>query len=125
MTWVIKETGTARMFRDEKDVQKIEEQLKRFEVFHQSMPKLVSLATRDVATEEITTSLLAAEAKGIDKLTISKSSEATKVLKADRSLLHRLFRAQMSGRSIDVNELLKHELFPVPLSLADTSDKLY
>ncbi|KAJ8305332.1 LOW QUALITY PROTEIN: hypothetical protein KUTeg_015877 [Tegillarca granosa] len=31
------------------------------------MPKLVALATSDVATEEITTSLLVAEGKGIDK----------------------------------------------------------
>ena len=127
-------------------------------MFQQTAPALVSLATHDVATKEITTSLLNAEAMGNDKLkdfiksrlltrtisfyvslpksnsltfkslymkkVVSKSSAITKVLKADRSLLQRLFRAQLSGRNINIKELLKHELFPVPLSIADTSGTL-
>ena len=41
-----------------------------------------------------------------------------KLLKADRKMLQRLFNAASSGRSVQTADILKHELSPVPLSLA-------
>ena len=49
--------------------------------------------------------------------TAGKLSEK-KLLKADRRLLQRLFNAASSGRSVQTADILKHELSPVPLSLA-------
>ncbi len=43
----------------------------------------------------------------------------TKVVKADRRLLQRLFNAANAGRSVEIAEVLKHELSPVPLSLTN------
>ena len=51
-------------------------------------------------------------------------ADKTKVLKADRNLFQRLLTAQSSGRTINLQELLQHELFPVPLALADTAGNL-
>ena len=58
----------------------------------------------------------------------SKKTAATgkaKVMKADRRLFRRLFVAKSSGRTIDLPRILQHELFPVPLSLADTAGELH
>ena len=58
----------------------------------------------------------------------SKKTAATgkaKVMKADRRLFQRLFVANSSGHTIDLPRILQHELFPVPLSLADTAGELH
>lgn len=47
-----------------------------------------------------------------------------KVFKADRSVLQRLVIAYQSGRSISLDEILHHELLPVPISLAEMNGKL-
>ena len=105
--------------------------------------KLVALATKDVAFDEISNDYLTAEDKGKSLLTdytqqrlkekkpnsktfaaLYKMSTAgklseNKLLKADRRLLQRLFNAASSGRSVQPADSLKHELSPVPLSLAN------
>ena len=48
-----------------------------------------------------------------------------KVMEADRNLFQRLFVAKSSGRTVYLAEKLWHELFPVPLSLADTAGELH
>ena len=48
-----------------------------------------------------------------------------KVMEADRNLFQRLFVAKSSWRTVDLPEILRHQLFPVPLSLADTAGELY
>ncbi|MEW8545283.1 MAG: hypothetical protein AB2693_17305, partial [Candidatus Thiodiazotropha sp.] len=153
-----KEIGAARIRRDEKDVKLITEQLERFHLFKIDQPELVSIASRDVAPEELRNALLSAESHGKEKLNafiekrlisqevnfhqaISKSNSLTlksmyeaprtvtagkaKILKADRSLFQRLFVAKSSGRTIDMPQILRHELFPIPLSLADTAGNLH
>ena len=50
--------------------------------------------------------------------------KVTKTIKADRQLMQRLFNAAQAGRQIDLHNLLKHELFVVPLSLANTDKKM-
>ena len=47
-----------------------------------------------------------------------------KVMKAE-NLFQRLFVAKNSGRTVNLAEILLHELFPVPLSLADTAGELH
>ena len=44
-----------------------------------------------------------------------------KAIKADRNLYQRLLVAKEAGRDVDLNEILSHELSPVPLALADIS----
>jgi hypothetical protein len=41
-----------------------------------------------------------------------------KTVKADRKLIQRLFNASQSGRKVDMQNILKHELSPMPLSLS-------
>ena len=48
-----------------------------------------------------------------------------KVMEVDRNLFQRLFVAKSSWRTVDLAEILRHELFPVPLSLADTAGELH
>ena len=55
---------------------------------------------------------------------IAATGKAT-VMKADRRLFQRLFVAKSSGRNIDLPRILQHELFPVPLSFADTAGELH
>ncbi|KAG1649565.1 Mpv17-like protein 2 [Nymphon striatum] len=50
---------------------------------------------------------------------------AKKDIKADRNLIQRLFVAAQSGRDIDLNAILSHELSKVPRSLASTNGKLH
>jgi hypothetical protein len=47
-----------------------------------------------------------------------------KLAKADRNLFQRLLVAKDSGRDINLKGLLEHELSPIPLSLACTSQQL-
>ena len=46
------------------------------------------------------------------------------VVKADRNLLHRLIVAYEAGREVDLQGLLKHELMPVPVSIAEMNGAL-
>ena len=55
--------------------------------------------------------------KGNDK-------EKKTVVKADRNILVRLITAYQSGRQVDLPKILSHELFPVPLSLAEINGSL-
>ena len=52
-------------------------------------------------------------------------SGKTKVMKIDRSILQRLLIARKAGRKVDTEEILQHELFNVPLSLAKTNGDIY
>ena len=49
------------------------------------------------------------------------AAEKTKIFKTDRGLFQRLLVAQNSGRTLNLPELLQHELLPVPLALSDTA----
>ena len=46
------------------------------------------------------------------------SQQKCQIVKADRKLLQRLLTAAHAGRTIEIASILKHELSPVPLSLA-------
>ena len=46
------------------------------------------------------------------------------VLKADRSILHRLIIAYEARRNVDLDQILCHELLPVPISLAEFNGNL-
>ena len=48
-----------------------------------------------------------------------------KVMEAARNLFQRLFVAKSSWRTVDLADILRHELFPVPLSLSDTAEELH
>ena len=153
-----KETGAARIARDESDVVKIMHQLQQFGVFSDTEPLLISLASHDVAPDDIGYALMNAKSRGEEKVrtfiqtrlcarevdfhavlqktkspTLSTMynqrmdgavADKTKVIKADRNLFQRLIVAQSSGRTLNIEELLQHELFPVPLALADTAGNL-
>lgn len=45
------------------------------------------------------------------------------ILRADRSVLHRLIVAYGAGREVGLHNVLSHELMWVPISLADTNGK--
>ena len=49
---------------------------------------------------------------------ISTQQGTQKSIKADRKLLQRLLAAVTAERSVDMDSIVKHELSPVPLSLA-------
>ena len=51
----------------------------------------------------------------------SHDKEKKTVVKADRNILVRLITAYQSGCQVDLPKILSHELFPVPLSLAETN----
>ena len=46
------------------------------------------------------------------------------ILQADRKIMQRLIIAYAAGRSVDLPNILKHELMSVPLSLAQTDQTL-
>ena len=52
------------------------------------------------------------------KATVSTEHTVQKTVKADRKLLQRLLNAVTAGRTVEMGSILKHELSPVPLSLA-------
>ena len=52
------------------------------------------------------------------KMSAADTHSEKKLLKADRKLLQRLFNAASSGRSVQIADILKTVLSPVPLSLA-------
>ena len=52
------------------------------------------------------------------KATVSTKHNVQKTVKADRKHLQRLLNAVTAGRTVEMGSILKHELSPVPLSLA-------
>ncbi|PIK40695.1 hypothetical protein BSL78_22450 [Apostichopus japonicus] len=50
--------------------------------------------------------------------------DKTKILKTDRNILQRLIIAYAGGRKVDLDTVLKHELMPVPLALANVNGTL-
>ena len=59
------------------------------------------------------------------KLYEIKKTDTQKVtMKADPSVPQRLIIAYAAGRTVNLEEILKHELLPVPLSIAETSGQL-
>ena len=47
-----------------------------------------------------------------------------KTVKADRNILQRLITAYEAGRPVDLKNIMRHELFVVPLSLAEVNGQL-
>ena len=52
------------------------------------------------------------------KATVSTKHSVQKTVKVDRKLLQRLLNAVTAGRTVEMGSILKHELSPVPPSLA-------
>ena len=52
------------------------------------------------------------------KATMSTQHNVQKTIKANRELLQRLLNAVTAGRTVEMGNILKHELSPIPLSLA-------
>ena len=50
---------------------------------------------------------------------LSKDKLTKTVLKADRNVLHRLIIAYDAGHAVDLPVIMKYELVPVPLSIAE------
>ena len=57
-------------------------------------------------------------------LTQKETRTKEKVIKADRNILQRLITAYVSGRQVNLWLILRHELMPVPLALAETNHSL-
>ena len=58
------------------------------------------------------------------KATVSTEHTVQKTVKADRKLLQRLLNVVTAGRTVEMGSILKHELSPVPLSLAKHGDDM-
>ena len=54
----------------------------------------------------------------------TKDRDQKTVMKADRNVLRRLITSYEAGRSVDLSSVLKHELLPVPVSLAEMNGTL-
>ena len=54
----------------------------------------------------------------------SKAKETKFIFKADRNVLQRLVTAYEAGRPVDLPAVLKHELLPVPISIAEMNGAL-
>ena len=54
----------------------------------------------------------------------TKDIDQKTVMKADRNVLRRLITSYEAGRSVDLSSVLKHELLPVPVSLAEMNGTL-
>ena len=52
------------------------------------------------------------------KATVSTKHNVQKTVKGDRRHLQRLLNAVTAGRTVEMGRILKHELSPIPLSLA-------
>ncbi|MES9880098.1 MAG: hypothetical protein ABW185_04375 [Sedimenticola sp.] len=48
----------------------------------------------------------------------------TSTMKVDRNILQRLITAYQAGRKVDLDEILQHELMPVPVAIASTNGSL-
>ncbi len=55
---------------------------------------------------------------------LKTGKEKEKIIRADRLVLQRLLTAYEAGRSINLPEILKHELLPVPVALAEMNGNL-
>ena len=53
-----------------------------------------------------------------------KPQDKQKVMKTDRSVLHRLVVTYQAGRQVDINHLLEHDLIPVPVAIAEMNGTL-
>ena len=58
------------------------------------------------------------------KTTIKVNKDSVSVVKAERDIFKRLLVVSNSGQEIDLENILKHELFPVPLAPANTNKEL-
>ena len=58
------------------------------------------------------------------KATVNTKQNVQKTIKADRKLLQRLLNAATGGRPLEMMQILKHELSPVPLSLAKAGGEM-
>jgi len=58
------------------------------------------------------------------KTNVSTKQNVQKTIKADRKLLQRLLNAVTAGRPLEMATILKHELSPIPLSLAKVGGKM-
>ena len=56
--------------------------------------------------------------------TSSNPSEKEKIVKTDRNTLHRIVTAFKAGREVNMSEILKHELMPVSIAIAETNGSL-
>ncbi len=150
--------------RDEKDENSIVTTLKRFGVFatESNATVLKNVATKDMSTEKIQTSLQQAKTLGqiqfeafvserlmsnghdalpisyyhrlkknnaptfneLYKVKVGAKVSAEKVVKADRGVMQRLIVAYEAGRKVDLRNILKHELLPVPLALAEMNGNI-
>ena len=54
----------------------------------------------------------------------NKVKDKAVTIKADRSILQRIITAYGAGRTVDLHSILRHELMPVPLALAELNGKL-
>jgi hypothetical protein len=54
----------------------------------------------------------------------AKEKDKSTILRADRNVLHRLIVAYEAGRSVDLQSVLKYELMPVPVALAEMNTSL-
>ena len=54
----------------------------------------------------------------------TKDKDQKTVMKADRNVLRRIITSYDAGRSVDLSSVLKHELLPVPVSLAEMNGTL-
>jgi hypothetical protein len=53
-----------------------------------------------------------------------RKSDKEIILKADRSVLHRLVTAYEAGREVNMEEIMKHELMPVPVAITEINGTL-
>ena len=54
----------------------------------------------------------------------SSHSDKEKALKVDCSVLQRLIIAHQAGKKVNLDEILCHELLPVPIALAEMNGNL-
>ena len=54
----------------------------------------------------------------------SKENDKNVIMKVDRNVLQRLITAYEAGREVDLQSVLKHELMPVSISLAEMNGSL-
>ena len=159
------EGSKARQKRDNDDEDALHNTLRRFGVLDDGQCAILkNMATKDLSTEAIQTSLLRAGELGQQQLDTfvqdrlvgtgpdgqpkvsihetlvknkaptfsslydvvgdSKEKDKKTILKADRNILQRLVTSYEAGRSVDLPAILKHELMPVPVSLAEMNGAL-
>lgn len=54
----------------------------------------------------------------------TKLSEKTGIIKVDRNVLKRIITAYDAGREVNLEEILQHELMPVPVAIAETNGSI-